>query len=62
MTSYRDVDGALVEAIKLDAPMLLNTLTGEACGEPGQWLVYLPSSLPVFMSDEAFSSSFTLVN
>lgn len=59
MMAYQDSNGATVQACRLDAPILVNTVLGEACGSPGEWLVVIPDSKPILMTDEAFNASFT---
>lgn len=61
MDRYVDTEGAECEAMQLTGPTVLNTLSGEQCGEAGQWALYVPGKMPVLLEHDVFVASFTKV-
>lgn len=61
MDRYIDGEGAMVTAIQLTGPCVVNSHLGERVGDAGDWLLELPNGWPFIMADADFAASFTVV-
>ena len=56
---YRHMgSGEIVDATRLEGPMLIQTKDGEGCAEAGQWFIERPGEWPVICNNDTFIQAF----
>jgi len=59
MKFYQDTEGSVIRAYSVDGPIILNTIHGEKCGEPGCYVIVMQDNKTAILSEQDFAVSFT---